>query len=390
MRLSVLARWVCAGLLATATLWLPSGSGWAGEKKSPASAADIDAAKKHMAAGVGFMQDPDGARYEEAYVEFKKAYELSGSLNALQNLAICAQNLELDGEAIELYEKFLEGKGSAIDKATKEQVERDLNALRSAVAWVTLSTDKAGAKIVDTRFPKRGSPVNNDYKGSIQGQKLGIHPGKHKFVASLAGSKDQIWEVEIPNGGELSHQFYFEAKGGPVTAEGFTDKDLQEMSGEGAEGEPDGGADDGVPAYPFVVGAITVAAAVPWVVFMVMSNGSKGEYDDTKARYEQGQASESELDDAKSSLNTNNLLADVFMGVTAAAGVATIICIIVAASSGGDDEAAEGEASEEAPSEEGTTEGEQSARRKTTPVHWAVTPAVDLRGGGGAQLEVRF
>jgi hypothetical protein len=369
MRLSALARWVTAALLASVLCTLPDGSSWAGDKK--AAAADIEAAKKHMAAGVGFMQDPDGARYEEAYAEFQKAYELSGSLNALQNLAICSQNLELDGEAIGYYEKFLEGKGSAIDSATRDQVERDLSALKAAVSWVTLTTDKAGAKITDTRFPKRGSPVNNEYKGSIQGTKVGIHPGKHKFVATLSGSKDQVWEVDIANGSELSHQFSFEKPGGPVTAEGFTDKDL----GTGEEPKPDEGDEGGLPVYPFVVGGITVAAAVPWVIFMVMSSGSKSDYDDTKTKYEQGQASQTELDDAKSSLNTNNLLADVFLGVTAAAGVATIICIVVAATAGGDDTPAPAEA---------------TARSEQKTVQWSVVPSVDWRGGGGAQLEVRF
>jgi hypothetical protein len=342
------------------------GSAWA--QKQGASAADIEQAKKHMAAGVAFMRDPDGARYEEAYAEFSKAYELSGSLNALQNLAICSQNLELDGEAIGHYEKFLEGKGSDLDAATKQQIETDLAALKSAASWVTFSTDKVGVTVHDTRYPKRGSPINNSYKLSITGAKLGIHPGRHKFVASAEGSPDQVWEVTLENGSEQAHSFNFE-KGGPVTAEGFTADDQAGLSGDNEDAD---GESDGLPAYPFIAGGITVAVAVPWVIFMVMSGSQKSDYDAARA------ARSPDQEELKSDLETTNLLADVFMAVTATGAVATIVLSIVAATTGGDDE-------------ETTTEGEPAEEEASRrPVEWALVPAVDLRGGGGAQLVVRF
>jgi hypothetical protein len=371
MRRYGLVRLVVAALLACLVSVLPGAPAWA--QKPGASAADIEEAKKHMAAGVSFMKDPDSPRYEEAYNEFKKAWDLSGSLNALQNLAICAQNLELDGEAITYYEKYLKGKGDSIDQATKDQVTGDLNALKSAVAWVTLNTDKVGVTITDVRTPKRGSPISNTYKGSIQGIKVGIHPGKHKFTASADGQKDQVWQVEIANGDSLSHSFTFES-GGPVTAEGFSEKDMQGTGGgseSGDEGEGKGKGKGGLPAYPFVVGAITVAVAVPWVVFGVMSGSKKKDYD---AALLTGNADE--IDTKKSSLKTTNLLADVFMGVTITGAVATIVCIAVAASSGGDE-------TEAKPSE-------ATARASRPRIEWMVTPAVDPRGGGGALVTARF
>jgi tetratricopeptide (TPR) repeat protein len=374
MRRLGLGRLVTAALLACLVCVFPGATAWA--QKAGTSAADIEKAKKHMAAGVQFMKDPDSPRYEEAYNEFKKAYDLSGSLNALQNLAICAQNLELDGEAITYYEKYLKGKGDNIDKTTKDQVTGDLDALKSAVAWVTINTDKVGVAISDVRTPKRGSPITNTYKGSIQGIKLGIHPGKHKFTASLEGQKDQVWPVEIANGDTVTHSFNFEG-GGPVTAEGFTDKDLKGLGGSesGAEGEgKDEGKKDeggGVPAYPFVVGAITVAAAVPWIVFGAKSFGQKSEYDDALSSHDP------DLEDKKSSLKTTNLVADVFMGVTLTGAVATIVCIAVAASSGGD---------------ETETKKSDSTARESHPrrIEWMVSPAVDPRGGGGALVTARF
>jgi hypothetical protein len=378
MRVYAPVRLVAAsvlGLLLCTTL--PGGGGVAWAQKPGASAADIEGAKKHMAAGVSFMQNPDGAQYEEAYAEFTKAYELSGSLNALQNLAICAQNLELDGEAIGYYEKYLAGKGASIDPATKEQVDRDLAGLKAATAWVTLTTDKVGAQIVDTRFPKRGSPISNEYKGSIQGTKLGIHPGKHKFVATLAGKKEQVWEVELPNGAENSHTFTFEGSAAPVTAEGFTDKDQKGLIGKPVETGKEGdtkdkgeGAAAELPWYPFLAGGLTVALAVPWIILGATSFGQKSDYDSAVS------ARAPDQQDLYDKLKQTNTLADVFMGLTLAGGVATIITVIVAATSSGDDTS--------------TPQPEATTARRSPPVEWTVSPAIDPQHGGGATFTVRY
>lgn len=363
MRAFALIRIVLAALAMCLLCSLPSATAWA--KKDGPSAKQIEEAKEHMAAGVAFMQDPDGARYEEAYPEFKKAYKLSGSLNALQNLAICAQNLELDGEAIELYEEFIVGKGDALEPGMKKQITQDLRALKAVVAWVTINTDKVGVTLTDVRQPRRGSPVTNTYKASITGLKLGIHPGRHKFTATADGQSDQTWEVTIKNGSEHSHTFAFDPDA-PVTADGFTEADQRGLTGEEEEDEGEGG----MPAYPFVVMGVTLATAVPMVIFMVMSNSQKADYD---AARDSGVPLD-EQESLKSDLETSNLLADVFMGVTIAGAVTTIILFATADYGGDEDE----------------DEDTETAGGPRFGVDYTITPAIDPRGGGGAQLSVRF
>jgi hypothetical protein len=48
-------------------------------------------AKKHMEAGAAFFNDPGGSKCEEAYREFKTAYELSGSMNAARGSSATAR-----------------------------------------------------------------------------------------------------------------------------------------------------------------------------------------------------------------------------------------------------------------------------------------------------------
>ena len=52
-----------------------------------------DAARQHFQAGVNLLQDPDGARYAEAYREFQTAYADSPSWKILSNLGITALKL---------------------------------------------------------------------------------------------------------------------------------------------------------------------------------------------------------------------------------------------------------------------------------------------------------
>ena len=297
------------------------------EPKANPTADDIEAAKKHMAAGVAFMRDPDAPRYEEAYPEFKKAYQLSGSLNALHNLAISAMKLELDGEAIGYYEKVLAEKGDDLDPADKQQIESDLTRLKATVAWVTLSSDSPGVPVIDERIPRSGASIRNKYVIGLTQTKLGIHPGTHKFTATTSDGKTKEWNIEIKNASTHNHEFVFDPNA-PVTAEGFTDDDLPPRDTPATPDETSGGT----PAYVWAMGGVTGAAAITWAALMGVSASKKADYDDNIL----GQADLDEQQDAHDEIQTFNLVTDVMLGVTVAAAATTLILALTAPS--GDEE----------------------------------------------------
>jgi len=336
-------------------------------KETPTDA-DIEQAKKHMAAGVAFLNDPNGKLYEEAYPEFKKAYRLSGSLNALQNLAVCAMQLELDGEAIEYLDIVVEKKGDELEESERTQLESDLARLKATVATVTLSADKPGVKVTDVRTPRRGSAVRNTYAVGLAPVRLGIHPGNHKFTAISDDGTEKSWSVLIQNGSKHNHEFVFDPNA-PVTAEGFTEDDMKGLDGDttgpGDDGDGGGG---GIPVAVWVTGGITVAAAIPMAVFMGLSASQKAEYDNDIL----GQAPLDEQQQAADDLKTTNLLADVFLGVTAAGAVTTLVLALVLPS--GDDTEETGSA----------THGPRFG------VDYTIAPSVDPRGGAGAWMTARF
>ncbi len=175
----------------------------------PALATEVvisDEARAHFSAGVNLLQDPDGARYEEAYREFKAAYATSPSWKILGNLGLSAMKLERDSEAIDAIKKYLAEGGKRIDAEERAQFQRDLSTLESGVAQLVLQTEPPGAVIEDERRPASGQSIQNSYtaNGPLQ---IGVRPGRHRFTAKLAGRVDAVWEVELSPRQQASHTF---------------------------------------------------------------------------------------------------------------------------------------------------------------------------------------
>jgi hypothetical protein len=158
-------------------------------------------ARRHFNAGVVYLQDPEGERFEDAYNEFKLAFELSQAPKVLGNLALCAMKLERDGEAIDGYTRYLRDVAD-IDPQEREQIQTDLAAIGQSVATVTLVTDESGT-IHDTRYPVRGQNVSNVYDVRVGRNAYRLRPGRHLIVLVVAGQERGRWELVAPAGGSL-------------------------------------------------------------------------------------------------------------------------------------------------------------------------------------------
>jgi hypothetical protein len=198
MRVSKL-QGLCAGLLLVGSLYART-----------AAAADVlisDNARAHFNAGVSLLQDPDGARYEEAYREFQAAYADSPSWKICGNLGITAMKLERDGEAIEAFRTYLKEGGTAIEAEERAQMQRDLDTLTAGVVTLRFSSLPAGAFVIDERIPVQGSPIKNSYGPLTQQLVIGVRPGQHRLTAHLEGYKDEVWMVDARSGSTLEHVF---------------------------------------------------------------------------------------------------------------------------------------------------------------------------------------
>lgn len=196
---SIVRRLVLGSVLALSTIRVAAAA--------DTPAAEIsDEAKQHFRAGVTLLQDPEGEKVEEAYREFKTAFDLSGSPKILGNMGFCAMRLERDGEAIDAYSRYLREVPN-IDPEERAQIVRDLQTLQVGVVRLTLEFDRPGVSILDERIPIRGARVTNGY-GPAQGKlEIGVRPGHHVITAKLPGYEDAVWELEAYAGSRDRHAF---------------------------------------------------------------------------------------------------------------------------------------------------------------------------------------
>lgn len=273
---------------------------------SPASAQEITKeAREHFNAGVAFVDDPDGARYEEAYREFKAAYAISPSWKILGNLGLVALKLERDGEAIAAYTQYLEQGGAQIDPAERKQVERDLQILRNGLVNVTVSSIPPGATLRDERFPDAGPSVVNRYVLGEGEVTLGLHPGRHRLVAHLDGYRDAGWTLEAMSGTPASYTFQLEKieeapRPGPAQPQPV-------------EAPPRERARP-VPVSVYILGGVSVALAGGGVVTGLMAKSKNDDYEKINDGTDPGTAKERRDEGQRLNIIADSLFAGALVG----------------------------------------------------------------------------
>jgi hypothetical protein len=265
-------------------------------------------ARAHFQAGVNSLQDPDGARYEEAYREFKAAYQASPSWKILGNLGIAAMKLERDGEAIEAFQKYLSGGAATLAPEEREQFQRDLGTLQAGVVKLSIDLNVPGTTISDERVPVTGSPVRNTYVPEGQHLEIGVRAGHHKITASAPGYPPLVWEMEAVSGVAQTHAFELERL--PVPTIGPT-------PGDG----PTRSAERPTPTGVYVGLAATGVFAVGAGVMGALALGKNSEFDDANKG-----TNVSNAKDLHDSVKTFNLVTDVLIGAAVvSAGVTTYL-----------------------------------------------------------------
>jgi hypothetical protein len=220
---------ICA-LVMTGASWMAPGSAVA-DDETPTEA--DEEARKHFKAGVAFLQDPEGERFEEAYAQFKRAYELSKSPKVLGNMGLCAMKLERDGEAIDAYTRYLRDV-SDIDPEERAQIERDLETLKASVVTVEIDVELRGKQrledvtIHDERITSQGK-IRNVYAPQGRATTISIRPGRHVIDVKLQGADRGRWEFEAVPGARLEHAFVI--KEAPVTTPQPTPTPLPQPAG---------------------------------------------------------------------------------------------------------------------------------------------------------------
>jgi hypothetical protein len=268
-----------------------------------------DDARAKFTAGVAFLTDPEGPRYEEAYRAFKTAYAESSSPKILGNLGLCAMKLERDDEAITAYEKYIAEMGSSLAKADLKQVTDDLATLKASVGHATVESDPPGAEIFDARIPVRGERVLNAYGTATQPTKLGLHQGAHQITARLEGYPEQTWDVEVIGGQEIPpHKFVFTKEAPPPTVVAPTV----------APAPPPVVTTRPIPTSVWIGAGVTGVFTAATIVTGILAMSNHNDFENAATARDVNQQQ-----NLKDSGQTKNLAADACLGGAAVAAVVT-------------------------------------------------------------------
>lgn len=278
------------------------------------SADSVEDGKKSFQLGVALLQDPDGAKYDEALPHFKRAYELTKNWKVLGNLGLCYLKLERVGEAVDTYERYLQGGGAEIDAEERGQIEKDVAVLKAQRVKFHVDVPAAGLTLNDERIKPNGSKVLNVYPLSSAGADLSLYAGRHVMTVVI-DQQPVKWESDLAPGATLSHKFERPAPAPTASASAAAPPTATAATPPSAsmaiEPRPPSGI--GLPVY--IAGGATVAMALGTAITGALYLGRRSDYNAINGKPDR---SRQEAEDARSKASTMQTVSTVF-------GVATVV-----------------------------------------------------------------
>jgi len=280
-------------------------------------------AKAYFKNGVELIQEQP-PNYQDAYYQFRLAYEKSKSWKVLGNLGLCSFKLERDGEAIQYYTDYLKGGGNDIDPEERSALQRDLLVLNGNSAGITLTSATADIDVSDSRAGSSAPPQS--YR--LEGGKLALRlrAGTHSLTATHAG-KALRWEVALSPGRSATHDFDFsEQPAAAANAPAPVAAPAAAAANNPPATPPEPGPSAGSPVRTggFVTAGVGVAALAGGVVAGLMAKGKETDAKSMCIDTRCPASAESKFDSAQSMAT----LANVFIiggGALTAAGIGMIV-----------------------------------------------------------------
>src|SRR5512145_2220583 len=244
-------------------------------------------AQKHFDAGLAYVDDPSGSKWEDALREFRSAYEISKNWKLLNNIGLCALNLERDAEAIEAYKEYLShGGGKDLTAKQRKQMEKDIAMLSASLVRVNLQLEPSEAVLLDERRNAKGDTLLNQYPLKGGKASLGIHPGFHKFTLQAPGYVNAEWTFNAAPSSSHDHQFKLEPEKMAEVASGTSDPGVTTTTQTNPKpvtvSEPPAPEKKGTPAGVYIGLAATGVFAAAATVTGVLALGKEKSYRDSR------------------------------------------------------------------------------------------------------------
>jgi hypothetical protein len=185
---------VVTAVLVTAALWLVSSIGLTRPPLEcppaapPAAAPSTPAMEEARTRYERGQELYDDGAYEQALIEFERAYELAPAYRILFNIGQVAVLLNDYPKAIEALEGYLCGGKGKIPAKRGEAVDRELDTLYGRVAYIEVTTNVDGAEIVIDNTTRGRTPLDKP---------IMVNAGRHVVLARFPGLIDDKKTVTL-------------------------------------------------------------------------------------------------------------------------------------------------------------------------------------------------
>ena len=261
-----------------------------------------DEASQRFRAGVAFYKSKD---YPAALVEFKRAYELAPNYRVLYNLGQTSQQLNFYADALTAFQQYLAEGGKEIDAARKISVESAIVELKTKVGTITVETNAEHAEILIDDLPAGITPLEKP---------LIVNAGRRKFSATAKGYLPVTRVVEVAGSDSATVKLELTK----------IEKDPPPPDREDPKPKPP--PERTIPVSAWVMLGATGAAGVVTGVMGGLALSARGELDDALGTLP---GNKTAIEDAQTKTQTFAIATDVFIGVTAAAAVTTVVLFVV-------------------------------------------------------------
>jgi PEGA domain len=271
-------------------------------KPAPA-VGDLDEARQRFQRGVELYKE---GSFDAALAEFNKAYELAPNYRVLFNLAQVQNERHDYVSALQDFQKYLDQGGTEISADRRDQVNKEITALKSRVAELTITADVDGAEVLVDGVSSGTLPLS---------EPVLVSAGVRQLQVKKAGYETSTRTETIAGGDNARFDFKLQAipsaSATPTVA--TTPPVFSQTDGSG----PTETADHSSNVPFWVTLASTTLLAGGAVTFGVLTNSANSRLDHELNSFP---ASQSGINDARSTLKRDALITDVLTGTAVVSG----------------------------------------------------------------------
>lgn len=132
--------------------------------------------------------------FDAALAELQRSYELAPSYKILYNIALVQRARNDFAGALHAYEKYLSDGGKELAASRKQEVQKELDTLKTLVARADIKTSVPDAEISVDDVPTGKSPLTG----------LVLNPGSHRISATKEGRQAAVKVIKVAGGDSVT------------------------------------------------------------------------------------------------------------------------------------------------------------------------------------------